>query len=341
MSRRRIGGSSGRARSGPMNRHGRSRDAVSRSGHARPGVDRRRRAAGRGLARRGGQHAAGAAVHAELDERGTDHDERRLVRRSRGGRAILGQGITTATGIDPQTVLTSRRSANDVDVIANQANTGHLHDGGVAEFDIADPVVALAGLRHCRRAATSLLHLNTTGPAEHHRRLQPARHRRHRPTTQCSRSHCSTASAASGNFTNLPAGFVADATTGPSLATLVTPVSVQLPAAAENQPLVQVRVITTNAVGNDEWVGVDDISIQAAVDTRAGRPDHDAGERGDGRRGRRRPHGHLQRAGDHHRLVVHDHVRHVGRRTPPSTAAARRPSRSARTSTSPRARAAP
>src|SRR6185369_13779818 len=65
----------------------------------------------------------------------------------------------------------------------------------------------------------------------------------------------------SGNFTNLPAGFVADASTGPSLATLVTPVSVVLPAPANNQPLVQVRVITTDAVGADELIGVDDISV--------------------------------------------------------------------------------
>src|SRR6185369_6354758 len=56
-------------------------------------------------------------------------------------------------------------------------------------------------------------------------------------------------------------GFVADATTGPSLATKVTPVSVTLPAAADNQPLVQVRIITTNAIGNDEWVGIDDLLI--------------------------------------------------------------------------------
>jgi hypothetical protein len=66
-----------------------------------------------------------------------------------------------------------------------------------------------------------------------------------------------------GSFTNLPAGYVADATE-PSSATLVTPVSVPLPAAADNQPLVQVRVITTNASGPDEWVGVDDISVTAA-----------------------------------------------------------------------------
>ena len=61
----------------------------------------------------------------------------------------------------------------------------------------------------------------------------------------------------------MPAGFVADATTGPNLATLVTPVSTTLPAAADNQPLIQVRIITTDAVGSDEWVGIDDIQIQA------------------------------------------------------------------------------
>jgi uncharacterized repeat protein (TIGR01451 family) len=65
----------------------------------------------------------------------------------------------------------------------------------------------------------------------------------------------------SGNFTNLPGGFVADATEGPNLATLVTPVSVTLPAAAANQPMVQLRIMTTNAVGNDEWVGIDDLTI--------------------------------------------------------------------------------
>src|SRR4029453_3094437 len=56
-----------------------------------------------------------------------------------------------------------------------------------------------------------------------------------------------------------------DATTGPSLATLVTAVSVGLPAAANNQPLVQVRVITSNAAANAEGVGVDDLSIAATA----------------------------------------------------------------------------
>ena len=34
-----------------------------------------------------------------------------------------------------------------------------------------------------------------------------------------------------------------------------------LPTAANNQPVVQLRVITTDAPGNDEWVGIDDIAV--------------------------------------------------------------------------------
>ncbi len=63
-----------------------------------------------------------------------------------------------------------------------------------------------------------------------------------------------------GDFTNLPSGFVADATTG-GTATQVTPVAVDLPAAADDQPVVQVRVITADAAGSDEWVGIDNIAV--------------------------------------------------------------------------------
>jgi len=40
-------------------------------------------------------------------------------------------------------------------------------------------------------------------------------------------------------------------------------VSVMLPSAVNNQGLVQVRIMTTNAIGNDEFVGIDDISVTA------------------------------------------------------------------------------
>jgi len=54
---------------------------------------------------------------------------------------------------------------------------------------------------------------------------------------------------------------VADASSGPSVASLVTTISINLPAAVDNQPLVQVRWMTANAVGNDEWIGIDDIAV--------------------------------------------------------------------------------
>jgi hypothetical protein len=67
-----------------------------------------------------------------------------------------------------------------------------------------------------------------------------------------------------GDFVVVPGGFVEDATTGPGEATLATPVSAVLPSAAADKPLVQLRIMTTNAVGQDEWVGVDDIEVDAS-----------------------------------------------------------------------------
>lgn len=52
-----------------------------------------------------------------------------------------------------------------------------------------------------------------------------------------------------------------DASSGPNQATLITPIVVILPAPADNRPLVQLRWITANADGNDEWIGIDDIAI--------------------------------------------------------------------------------
>ena len=63
----------------------------------------------------------------------------------------------------------------------------------------------------------------------------------------------------SGPYANVPGGFVADASAGPS-ATKQTPVSVILPPDAADQPFVELRVLTINATDNDEWIGVDDIN---------------------------------------------------------------------------------
>ncbi len=170
-----------------------------------------------------------------------------------------GDDLTTVTATDPQTILADG-SATPVNVIANQANPNTQATGGVAEFDgIANTTVALQG-SGTADAPHIVIHLNTTGlsnivVAYQVRDIDGSTDNAVQPVALQFRV------GASGNYTNIPAGFVADGTTGPSLATLVTNVSVTLPAAANNQPQVFVRMMTTNAIGNDEWVGIDNILI--------------------------------------------------------------------------------
>lgn len=178
-----------------------------------------------------------------------------------GIQGFLGQDITTATGVDPQTLLTTSASATDLDVIANQTNPNTLATGGVAEFDaLANPTIALNG-SGTADAPYILIALNTTGQSGV-RVSYNLRDLDGSADDAIQRVALQYRVGSTGLFTNVPEAFVADATTG-GAATLVTPVSVELPAAVDGQPEVQVRIITSNAAGNDEWVGVDDISITA------------------------------------------------------------------------------
>ncbi|HYU40838.1 MAG TPA: DNA/RNA non-specific endonuclease [Vicinamibacteria bacterium] len=167
-----------------------------------------------------------------------------------------GDGLAGTTGVNPQSIVVE---STVVDVNANQLNPNTFTTGGVSEFHIANPVVALQG-SGTARAPYLQFHINTTGMTAIHvayslRDIDGSTDNAVQPVALQFRV------GASGNFTNVPEGFVADASTGPSLATAVTPVSVTLPTTAENQPLVQIRVITTDAVGSDEWIGIDDIAI--------------------------------------------------------------------------------
>ena len=67
-----------------------------------------------------------------------------------------------------------------------------------------------------------------------------------------------------GGYTNVPAAFVADAT-DPNLATRVFTIVVTLPHfTVDPNPdnnILYLRIITANAAGEDEWVGIDDINI--------------------------------------------------------------------------------
>jgi len=171
-----------------------------------------------------------------------------------------GDDLTTATGTDPRTIVADGTNT-PVDVNANQTSPNTFATGGVAEFHLADPVIALNG-SGTADAPFILISVNTSGKSS-------IRVKMNLRDLDGSADNAITPVAiqyrvgGSGNFTNV--FYVPDATTGPSLATLVTPVDFMLPANADNQPLVQVRVITTNAVGNDEWIGIDDIEIDGTA----------------------------------------------------------------------------
>ena len=175
-----------------------------------------------------------------------------------------GDGLTSANDVDPQTVLGEGTPV--IDVNANQTNPNTFTTGGVTEFHLPDPTVALTG-SGTADAPSIVVTLATTG-FEDVTFSYNARDLDGSIDDAMQQIATQYRVGTTGNFTNLPAGYIADATTGPSVATLVTPVNVALPADANNQATVQVRVITTNASGNDEWVGIDD--IQASGDPIAG-----------------------------------------------------------------------
>ncbi|MDI9641404.1 PEP-CTERM sorting domain-containing protein [Kamptonema cortianum] len=162
------------------------------------------------------------------------------------------------TGVDPQTLLADSWS-NEVDVIANQTNPNTLTTGGVAEFDgIANPAVALQGsgtadAPHLRfymnatnrtniRISYNLIDVDGSGDNS----IQPVALQYRIGGT--------------GDFVNVPSAFVADASGGPNQSGLTTPVTASL-AAWDNASMLEFRVMTTNAVGSDEWIAIDDIAI--------------------------------------------------------------------------------
>ncbi len=180
-----------------------------------------------------------------------------------------GDGLVSDPGVDPRGV-TADGSSTPVDVTANRADPRAVGlAAGVAEFELADPVVAIQGSATAS-APHLVISLDTRGRAGISLRLvlrdiDASAADAVEPVAVQYRV------GATGDFAAAPGGYVADATTGPSASTLVTPVRTTLPPAANNQPLVQIRVITTNAAGQDEWVGVDDIEVTAgAVGTEPG-----------------------------------------------------------------------
>jgi hypothetical protein len=199
-----------------------------------------------------------------------------------------GDGLGNGPGADPRTIAADGAST-PVDVIANRTNPAALLVGGVAEFELHDSVVALQPTSTAD-APHLVLRVDTTGlgsitVAYNVRDVDASIDNAAQPVALQYRV------GGRGAYANVRGSFVADATSGPRLATLVTPVRAVVPPAAADKPLVEVRIITADARYSDEWVGIDDISINAVnatVALRVGRCAAEAGTRSPLRNSRQR-----------------------------------------------------
>jgi hypothetical protein len=160
-----------------------------------------------------------------------------------------GDSLTTTEGTNPQTI-TADGSGTPVNVTANKTIPSAANFGGFTEFhqtnqappNDTNPTVAFQG-NVTSDAPHLVMTINTSGQSNvrvsyNLRDIDGGSNNTVQPVALQYRI------GNSGVYTNLPAGYVADATTGPTLDVLNTPVSVVLPAAADNKPLVQLRVIT-------------------------------------------------------------------------------------------------
>lgn len=173
----------------------------------------------------------------------------------------LGNDVVSTTGVDARTANGS--SSGDADVVANQTNTA-ITNGGVAEFQIADPTVALNG-SNSADAPSLVIHLDATGRKDVRLSFN-ARDLDASTDDSAQQINVQYRLGSSGAWTNVPSGYAADVTTG-GAATQVTPFDLLLPAAVDGRNDIQVRILTTNAVGNDEWVGIDDIRVTSSSES--------------------------------------------------------------------------
>ncbi|MEA3002148.1 MAG: uncharacterized protein QOH81_936 [Sphingomonadales bacterium] len=178
--------------------------------------------------------------------------------------SIIGYlGDDTSTTVADRNAATITRDFTTQNVIANQTGTTIIN-GGIAEFQLANPTIALQGSGTADNP-NLVLYLDATGrkdvtlafdvrdiDANDNAVQQIAVQYRTSPT---------------GAWINLPAGYIADATAGPGLAQPVTHLVVTLPGDANGAATLEVRIMTSNAGGNDEWVGIDNIHVGSSATT--------------------------------------------------------------------------
>jgi len=171
-------------------------------------------------------------------------------------RGYSGADIIVAPGTDARTVLPDSAILN---VKANQTNPDTLVEGGVAEFEIANPTIALKGSDTAHAPYINVL-VRTTGFSNIRFRANVRDLSTVNNAVQQVAVQYRTDETPGTPFIDIPEAYIADATQG-GTATLVTPIDLILPAEANNVADLEIRVLTVNAIGENEWIGIDDISV--------------------------------------------------------------------------------
>lgn len=168
-----------------------------------------------------------------------------------------GDNLTAATGTDPRTITADEAT---LDVNVNVA-VGTFTTGGVAEFELTNPTIGLQG-SGTADAPFIVIYLDATG----RQNIQVSFNARDLDSSadDAIQQIAVQYRTAAGAWTNVPGGYIADATTA-NAATQVTNLTVTLPSDANNAATLEVRIMTTNANGSDENVGIDDIAVTSTT----------------------------------------------------------------------------
>ncbi|TMM50399.1 Ig-like domain-containing protein [Qipengyuania marisflavi] len=170
-----------------------------------------------------------------------------------------GASLTGRADVDARSVT---GFSDDLYSATGQSDPNSYNRAGIAEFELDNPVVALGGAGSTR-APSLVLYMDATGREDitlsfTARDLETGSH------NSVQQLNVQYRIGDSGIWTNVPGGYIADASA--DNATMETHVSVTLPDEASGHADLQIRIMTVDASGYDEWIGIDDISVTSIRD---------------------------------------------------------------------------
>lgn len=171
-----------------------------------------------------------------------------------------GQNPQGATG-DGTIVVDVNANLNSGSPPTNTPNS--FGTGGVSEFHLADPVVALAG-SGTADAPHLVVYLDATG-RENIVFSYRARDLETGADTGVAQVAVQYRVGGTGLWTDVPTGYISAATPTGATAGPDIVKTVNMPSAVNGASDLRIRVITTDASNTDQWVGIDDIGVTSTA----------------------------------------------------------------------------